>query len=234
VSCFPRPVTSIHQIEVTTHCNLRCVYCPSRHLEKHRGQPKQHMDIEVFERALEWCQHFQAKGTQIELSITGIGETLMHPEWKTLIRLAREALPENFLNFSTNGLLLDEDACKYLAEHHIEVFISLHRPEKAGPAIQVAKKYGIVNTYNAGAMLSAFDWAGQVDWYVSANPYPCDWLARGWANILVDGRITACCMDAAGTGVVAHIDDPVGFAEIAPFGLCDSCHLTVPTPEEIV
>jgi hypothetical protein len=115
---YPRPVEAFHQIEVTTFCNLRCVYCPSRHLDrpKYRNQPKQDMELAVYERALEWCSHFAEAGTQKELSITGIGETLMHPEWRTMVRLAREALPEAFINFSTNGLLLDDEACEVLAE----------------------------------------------------------------------------------------------------------------------
>jgi hypothetical protein len=228
---YPRKVTSVHQIEVTTHCNLRCVYCPSRHLEKHRGQPKTHMTLETFQRTLEWCKHYEVMGSQGELSITGIGETLLHPEWRELIRMAREALPHNFINFSTNGLLLNDDAGAYLAEYGIQAFVSLHRPEKAGPAIEVAKRHGIYYAPNASAAVSSFDWAGQVDWHVSAPPSPCDWLGRGWCNVLVDGRITTCCLDAAGKGVVAHVDDPVGFAQVQPYELCDTCHQTILPPE---
>jgi hypothetical protein len=187
------------------------------------------MSLETFERALEWCKHFDQAGTQGELSLTGIGETLLHPEWRTLVRLAREALPSNFINFSTNGLTLDDDACKVLREHQIAVFVSLHRPEKAGPAIEAAKRAGIYAGPNASAATSSFDWAGQVDWEVSAPSAVCEWLRQGWGNVLVDGRISTCCLDAAAQGVVGHVDDPIEQgAEIQPYVLCKTCHLQTP------
>jgi Radical SAM superfamily len=228
---YPRPVEAFHQIEVTTFCNLRCVYCPSRHLDrpKYRNQPKQDMELAVYERALEWCSHFAEAGTQKELSITGIGETLMHPEWRTMVRLAREALPEAFINFSTNGLLLDDEACEVLAEQSCGVYVSLHRPEKAGPAIECAKKHGILVGLNDAAATSAFDWAGQLDWIVSAPPDPCGWLGAGWAAVLVDGRVTTCCLDAAAKGVVGHVDDEIEEGMyLKPYSLCNTCHMTVP------
>lgn len=222
---YPRPIAEIHQIEVTTLCNLRCVYCPSPRLEKHRGQPKQHMDPAIFERAVWWARRLPNQG---ELSLTGIGETLLHPDWQDFVAIARRALPTNYLNFSTNGLLLDEAACEVLARHRFKVYVSLHRPEKAGPALQLAKRYGILAAENASAATSAFDWAGQVDWYVSAPAAPCEWLRQGWGNVLVDGRITTCCLDAAGAGVVGTVHDEPGSLSIRPYGLCDGCHLQVP------
>lgn len=221
---YPRPVTSVHQIEVTTLCNLRCVYCPSPRLEQHRGQPKQHMTLDVFERALAWARHFAREGTQGELSLTGIGETLLHPDWQTMVRLAREALPDSFINFSTNGLLLDDEACEFLASQRCAVFVSLHRPEKAGPAIEAAKRHGILMTHNASAAISSFDWAGQVDWHVSAPRSPCEWLRDGWCAVLVDGRVTRCCLDAAGSGAFAHVDDDPAGVVTSPWSLCESCH----------
>lgn len=222
---YPRPIEQIHQIEVTTRCNLRCVYCPSPRLERHRGQPKQDMPVEIFERALWWARRLPNQG---ELSITGIGETLLHPDWPEFMAMARRALPTNFLNFSTNGLLLDDAACEILARHRIGVFVSLHRPEKAGPAIEAARRAGIYLQENASASTSAFDWAGQVAWHVSAPAAPCGWLLQGWGNVLVDGRITTCCLDAAGAGVVGTVHDEPGSLSIRPYSLCDGCHLQVP------
>lgn len=222
---YPRPIEQIHQIEVTTLCNLRCVYCPSPRLERFRGRPKQHMDPAVFERALWWARRLPQQG---ELSLTGIGETLLHPDWRELVAMARRALPTNFINFSTNGLLLDDAACEVLARHRIVVYVSLHRPEKAGPAIEAARRAGILAGENASAATSSFDWAGQVRWHVSAARLPCEWLRQGWANVLVDGRITTCCLDAAGAGVVGSVYDEPGSLSIEPFGLCDGCHLQVP------
>jgi MoaA/NifB/PqqE/SkfB family radical SAM enzyme len=151
---YPRPITSVHQIEPISACNLRCVYCPSKDLEEIRNQPKMNMGLDVFERALHWCKHFEAQGTQGELSLTGIGETLMHPQWREMVRMAREALPGNYLNFSTNGILLDDAACEHLARYGFRVWVSLHRPEKAGPAMNRAARHGILDGPNASAAIS--------------------------------------------------------------------------------
>lgn len=223
---YPRPINTLHQVEVTSKCNLRCVYCPSPKLEQIRGQEKRHMDMEVFERTLHWCVSLPMQG---ELSITGIGETLLHPQWRDMIRMAREALPDAFINFSTNGLLLDDDACAWLSRWDCKVYVSLHRPEKAGPAIEAAKRHGIFMQENASAALASMDWAGQVDWHVSApENLECDWLKHGWGNVLVDGRITTCCLDAAGKGVVGTVWDEPGSLEIQPYELCSDCHMCVP------
>lgn len=206
-------------------------YCPSPKLEAIREQAKTHMTLETFERALEHIRHYQAQGTQGELSLTGIGETLLHPHWREMVSRAREVLPGNFINFSTNGLLLDDDACAFLASEGVGVFVSLHRPEKAGPAINAARRHGIFVGDNASAALSSFDWAGQVEWEVTAAPGPCDWLKDGWANVLVDGRTTACCLDAGAKGVFGHVDDEPGSWKTAPFSLCNDCHLYPVEPE---
>lgn len=227
---YPRTIETVHQVEITTFCNLRCVYCPSPKLEKIRGQEKQHMSLATFKVAMEWAAFFDARGTQKELSLTGIGESLLHPELPEIIRLARETLPERFINFSTNGIGLTDDICKVLARYGVGVYVSLHRPEKAGLAIEMLRKHGLFMAANAGAAVSSFDWGGQVDWPVSAPSTTCDWLLDGWCNVLVDGRITTCCFDAAAGGVVGSVFDKHLMGELGtrPHGLCETCHLNVP------
>lgn len=236
---YPRPLTSIHQVEITSFCNLKCRYCPSPKLSTLRGKPSEHITLEHYQRALQWARFFNERGTQGELSLTGIGETLLHPSWRHLVKLAREALPENFICFSTNGLLLDDDACSFLAEHGVAVYVSLHRPEKAGPAINAAKRAGILVGTNASAATSSFDWAGTLagKWEVTAPSTVCEYLRVGWGVVLSDGRITTCCLDATGAGVVGHVDDEPGSLSIAPWGDCkvgcEACHERVPTVEQL-
>jgi hypothetical protein len=153
--------------------------------------------------------------------------------------MAREALPRNFICFSTNGLLLDDEACAYLREHLVAVFVSLHRPEKAGPAINAARRAGILVDTNASAATSSFDWAGLLadKWEVTAASTPCEYLRSGWGVVLADGRITSCCLDATGAGVVGHVDDEIGSLSIKPWGNdkqgCETCHMTVPDESEL-
>jgi len=198
------------------------------------------MERRIFERALDWVEALNDRrdDTVGELSLTGIGEALMHPEFVDFLALARRRLPGTPLVFSTNGLLLTDGLCAKIAPYRPQVCVSLHRPEKAGPAIQAAKRHGIFQIANPAPSLSAFNWAGQVpDWFVSAPPIVCDYLKLGWGVVLVDGRITTCCLDASGKGVVGHVDDPIESLTSPGTGLkpwgdervgCAACHMSTP------
>lgn len=222
---YPRPARDIHQIELTTRCNLRCQYCPHPHLPR----PKIDMEWETFQAALRLVAYYVAQGTQTELSMTGIGESLLHPRFIEMVAAARTVLGRDRpLVVTTNGLLLTDKICAELAPYHPQVFVSLHRPEKAGPAIEYARHHGILAGVNASAATSAFNWAGQVDWHVSAPRIPCEYLRSGWVVVLVDGRVTTCCLDAAGAGVIGTVNDAPGFHWLQPYSLCNGCHMEVP------
>lgn len=241
---YPRPIESIHQIEISSRCNLRCVYCPSRNLDKPTdeggfGRAKEDISMANFERALEWARHFEARGTQGELALTGLGEALLHEHFVEFIRLARLALPDNRITFSTNGILLTEELVEQVAPYRPEIYISLHRPEKAKGAIDAANAAGLLAATNASFATLAFDWAGALDWNVSIpeDSVTCEFLRSGWAVVLADGRITTCCLDATGDGVAGHIDDPIGSVSIEPWSGegpngrligCEQCHMVVP------
>jgi hypothetical protein len=201
-----------------------------------RHQPPLDMTREIFTRALDWAAALNDRtdDERNELSLTGIGEALLHPDFVEFVALARARLPANQLVFSTNGLLLTEDLCARLAPYRPKVYVSLHRPEKAGPAIQAARKAGILAGWNGAAATEGFNWAGQVPgWANSCPPRICEFLRSGWGVVLVDGRITTCCLDASGAGVVGHVDDPIESLTkpgtgLSPFSLCPNCHMLVP------
>ena len=186
------------------------------------------MEKTTFARALAWARYFESKNTQKELALTGIGEALLHPNFIECLRLARQVLPHNRITVSTNGLAFTDELAKEIAPFKPEIYISLHRPEKAGPAIEIAKRYGIYKDCNNQFATAAFDWAGQLKWHVSAPKKPCGYLAVGWAVVLVDGRITTCCLDASGVGVVGTVSDDPGSLRITPYKLCLTCHEEIP------
>lgn len=237
---YPRPITGIHQIEISSRCNLRCRYCPSPKLDKPverggMGRAKTDISLDDFARALEWARHFNLKGTQGELALTGIGEALLHPHFVELVRMAREALPSNLITFSTNGLLLTPELCEQLKPYNPRIFVSLHRPEKAKPAVDAARAAGLLELTNSAFVLNAFDWAGAVDWGVTdSNPPTCEFLVSGWSVVLADGHITTCCLDASGGGVVGSVWDEIGSLSLAPWHDertdtgCSKCHMRVP------
>lgn len=226
---YPLRVKSLHQIEITSRCNLTCRYCPSPKLQR----PKMDMDLATYKRCLEWVSYYVLRGTQgVELNLAGIGESTMHPDFIEYVRLARIAMgPAGRIVLATNGLLITEEMAAALKPYDPWIWVSLHRPEKAGPAIEILKRYGLLKGVSGDPSLQSIDWAGQVPWFVStqAQGSQCDWFKEGWAIALSDGRISTCCLDASGAGVVGHVNDPLGSAEIAPYELCSRCHLSVPT-----
>ena len=229
---YPRPIRDIHQIELTSRCNLKCKYCP--HFP---NLPREKVDMEwyVFSAALSLIEHYCRQGTQSELSLTGIGESLLHPEFVKMVELSRKAIgPQRRLTITTNGLLLDDAMCAAIAPYKPSVFVSLHRPEKAAFAVDAAKRHGILAGINNSFATSAFDWAGyQKNWtpLVSAPRIKCDYLLRGWGVVLVDGRITTCCLDAEakpasdGGGVIGTGFDEPSTLMLKPWSGCATCHM---------
>lgn len=222
---FPRPITRIHQIELSSRCNLACVYCPHPTMQR----AKIDMDAQTFGRCLEWVRYFAEQGNsnQTELSLTGIGEALLHPQFIDILQWTRDEFYGELL-FSTNGLLITDEICEALSRYNVTTYVSLHRPEAAGPAIAKLRRHGVTHHVNAGFATSALNWAGTVDWHVSAPRTECQYLKQGWGTVLADGSITTCCMDSEGLGIVGHVNDEIGSLALKPFDLCKSCHLRVP------
>ena len=217
------PIRSLHQIELTSHCNLRCVYCPSPNL----GREKLHMTRETFMRTLEWVRYFVNDGTQGELNLAGIGESTMHPDLIEFVGLAREALGwSQRICFATNGLLVTEEMAKALKPYKPEIWVSLHRPEKGKHAVDLLGEYGMLAGISTSPATDAVDWAGQIDWKVTSRMFgdPCDWRLGGWVFVMADGRLTTCCFDQGAKGVLGHVNDPIGSVRGRAYELCKTCH----------
>ncbi len=223
---YPRVIQQIHQIEVTTRCNLACKYCPHPKMQR----PKEDMEWDTFLRAMHWVETFDKVGLQHELSFTGIGESTMHPQFPDMLKYAREKCPKIPIVFSTNGLpTFTEEIGHLCKELEVGVMVSMHRPEVAAKAIHMCREIGILKFVNSAFATDSFDWAGQVPgWFVSAPKLVCEYLKSGWGVILQDGQITTCCLDAENHGVVGTVWDDPGELNIAPFSLCDKCHMSVP------
>lgn len=218
------PIRYIHQIEMTSRCNLRCQYCTSPHL----GRPKIDMSEADYTTALKWAGVCVEKFGQYELNLTGIGESTMHPEFVRYVHLAREAVgPDCTLLFTTNGLLITEEMVRALRPSGVRAFVSAHRPEKAGPAAEILRRYNMLLGISFDPITGAVDWAGQVEWTggFKAKPRECIWVKYGRAYILADGRVSRCCFDSTGEGVFGHLSDfeRGEWLNTSPWHLCHGC-----------
>lgn len=249
-------IRAIHQIEVTSRCNLACRYCPSPTLQR----PKVDMSTENFFAALELAKKFYQAETQFELNLAGIGESTLHPEFPLFIRAAREMMPAMPLVFATNGLLFatlhehvqkprDASEATFVAKQaharqilnalkesmktgSVSVWVSMHRPELGGLAHDVlTQELGEKHVgFSVDPSLNADDWAGQVKWkrtYLSK--ITCQWLRDGKVMAMADGRITTCCLDSSGVGVIGHVAEPMDtWKPHVPYSLCKTCQQVLP------
>lgn len=225
-------IHAIHQIEITSRCNLRCRYCTHPKMQR----TKEDMTVERYLMALSWVRRYVERGTQHELNLAGIGESTMHPDFTEFVRMAREAVGDHVkLVLATNGVVMTQEIADCLAEYDVWTWVSLHRPEKAGPAIEMLKAVGVLKGVSADPSVSAVDWAGQVEWHTSVpfKAQPCQWLAYGRAFVMADGSVAQCCFDAEGISKVGSIYDNLDELDLPmPFSLCSKCHLAVPSVVE--
>lgn len=225
-----RQITQVHEIELSSRCNLACVYCPNPTM----ARPKLDMNWETFLSAMDAVRYFCDKGTQGELALTGVGEALLNPLFAEALVFARYIIgPQRLLTFSTNGILLSDDLIAKIKKANPVVFVSLHRPEVAAPAVERIKRSGLRYGTNLAFADSALNWTGTVDWHVSAPSNVCEYLRSGWAVIRADGTVGTCCWDAeSASGRIGHLeDDPPAEWKTAPHKACDGCSLKV--PEEV-
>lgn len=230
-SAPPVRVRQVHQIELSSRCNLRCVYC----LHPTMARPKLDMAAETWAQALDWVRFFVRQRTQGELALSVTGESTMHPQFVPWVHEARAVLGwDRGLFVSTNGLLLDAAMARALAPAKPIVHVSLHRPEKAQGAIQALKAYSLLGQVECHAATDPHDWAGQVPWPRTAAPLACPWLSVGWVAVLADGRLATCCYEADAAGILGHVRTPPhADLETRPYGLCATCwHVPPRTLEE--
>lgn len=218
------PLRNIHQIEMTSRCNLRCKYCAHPHMPR----PKQDMSWDHFERSIYWAHYFHQRHGVSEVNLAGIGESTLHPELIPMLAHARKILGDAVpLILTTNGLLVDDAMCDAMAPYNPRVFLSLHRPERAQKAFEALKRTKLLIGVSSDAALAAVDWAGQVDWPVTTSVAgsPCPWVTGGWGFVLATGDVSRCCFDATGVGIFAHVNDDLTKFGTSPYKLCATCHM---------
>lgn len=229
-------IRNIHQIELTSRCNLRCKYC----LHPTMKREKVDMDHTTLDLALDWVRHFQRQGSQGELNLAGIGESTMHErfiEWLAYVRSRVGKLP---LVLATNGLLVNAKMASAMklasAGGQFKVFVSQHRPERAKLAVDALMDVGLLAGFSNDPSMASTDWAGQIpNWRVTAaKGRRCPWVTQGWAVVLSDGSLTRCSFDGNKLGIIGHVRDDVTKFTTSAYSLCAKCDQDpgVPIPAE--
>lgn len=93
-------------VELTSHCNFRCIMCPNKDLSK---QDKGFMDMALFQKIID-----EARDFAFDINLAHRGESLLHPDIVEAARAARAA--GLFTRLHTNGSLLTEELGRGLIE----------------------------------------------------------------------------------------------------------------------
>jgi MoaA/NifB/PqqE/SkfB family radical SAM enzyme len=99
------------QVEVTTHCQAACSYCPHTVYREH--WKSRHLALDTFQRLLPDLKRARL------VHLQGWGEPLLHPDFFTLVSLARGA--GCTVGTTTNGMLLDTDSLRRLVDLEVSV-----------------------------------------------------------------------------------------------------------------
>lgn len=216
-------IRSVHQIELSSRCNLRCKYCPHPKLQREKTD----MDWKTFEAAIVWTKSLGGE----ELSFTGMGEAVMHPEFPAMLRYARRELPGKKFLLSSNGVDVSAGALRAIKDTDTDLYLSPHRPEVLGDLLKRCGELKIVPYINQSLVAAGFDWAGQVDWPNLAPVEGCQYLMNGAAVVLQNGDIVNCCFDAHGLYPVGNVLDDILPKYFTPMAICEGCHFVIPEEE---
>jgi len=189
------------------------------------------MNMETFEKAIEWVSYFAKLGTQRELNLFGIGEPTLNPNLAAMVRFSRNKLPiRQILHLNTNAKLMTEDLARELKDAGITgIDLTYHGdPRPIANAIEIFRRLRINGQLAVDPVTRPNNWAGQVDWLDSPVEYLCPWLDRGQIMVMSDGDVTTCCIDAAKKGILGNINDDLAGFKLEPYELCHKCHQRVP------
>ena len=224
---------TITTIELSSICNLSCLYCVNRLLVKHPAREPGIMNHKVFNSSLYWLDKLCKQGTQKEVNVNGNGESCLDPMLVKRIDWIKVIMGDRPVNFSTNAVNMTENLAKGLASTGIDrIDLSVHSPFHTRKAIQIMKKARLTIGINPGAIIMSHNWAGQLEPENSVEMHftlPCDPLIEGRGYIQSEGNVTPCCYDYRNLGVFGHVfDDDLLEREIKPYELCTTCHQVIP------
>ena len=99
------------QVEITTHCNGSCIYCP--HTIMRNQWVNRHMPVELFNKLIPFIGYTDL------VYLQGWGEPLLNNNFFEMVRTCK-ALGKR-VGFTTNGMLLTEDTIQTLVELQLDI-----------------------------------------------------------------------------------------------------------------
>lgn len=91
----------IVDVELTNHCNLRCIFCGQQAMTREKG----YMSEEIFKKIVDECAEYSTPIRMIRW-----GEPFLHPKIFEFCEYAKSK--GLWVHITTNGLLLDDKKLK--------------------------------------------------------------------------------------------------------------------------
>lgn len=107
---FPKRIT----LELTNRCNLSCVFCPRKYMEKQRGN----LDVHLARRMIDEMKEH----APVQVVPFFRGETLLHPHWRDILAYMKKQ-DLGPIQFTTNATLLTSEAATAILDLDLD-FIS--------------------------------------------------------------------------------------------------------------
>jgi len=105
-------------LEITTHCNGRCIICPSKDLPRR----DRHMDVEPALEVVEQAVRLGVRQVHPHL----VGEPTLHPDYPRLVESIKARHPGVRVKTYTNGSrLLDDEVRDAVARHVDSLVVSI-------------------------------------------------------------------------------------------------------------
>jgi hypothetical protein len=175
------------------------------------------MSDETLERAVHWVKKV---GINDVLALHVFGEPLLHPRFVEFAKRFVEHCP---ITMSTNGILLDYEMAKKLAQIPW-AWISV------SPWDEAAKQNALVHLSSVGICTmepqgAIHDWAGQASGPKATHSTSCPFLNHGRAVIRWDGSVASCCISDRLEDAVGHVRTEPEQVSLKAYSICEGCHL---------
>jgi sulfatase maturation enzyme AslB (radical SAM superfamily) len=223
-------IKTINSVEISSVCDNACVYCPCKDQGAYRDVGL--MQIETFEKTIEWVSKFCKDKTQLELNLFGVGEPMLHPRVVQFVAYARQHLPfQHDIHLNTNGNTMTMELAQSLKDAGItQIDVTGHDHRATANTVRIFRRLRIPHNVSHDFAIAPNNWAGQVDWFTPEyEAGPCPWICRGQVMVMSNGDVTTCCIDAFGKNILGNVfDDDLSELDVKYSKLCKSCHHTVP------
>lgn len=200
------------QIETINRCNGRCPFCPvSREIDSRRTMI---MSDDIFEKIIDDLRNLDYSG---RLGLFANNEPLLDRQIIKRVKAAKEACPNSYVYFFTNGTLLNETVFLELTQYMDGIEIDNYNDElllheNLKPIVELCEKDEKLNAitrihlrklnevlYTRGGQSPNNNKRVERD-------YPC-FLPFNQMVIRPDGKVSLCCSDALGKYTLGDVHE---------------------------